>query len=274
MPELPEVQTIVTSLRPRLIGRRIGGVRLLRSDLLQPEGTDLSGKLSGRSFKDIHRVGKKIVITLDDSERFFIHLGMTGRLTIERAAAAQEPHTHLIVSLPESLELRFRDPRRFGGIWWVGNDFPPDAGLGPDALELTAAELGKALARTRRAIKTALLDQTLVAGLGNIYADEALFEAKIHPQVPANRLKKEQVAELTKAIKSVLKRALHHKGSTLRDYRDADGLPGEFQKLHRVYDRAGRPCVHCGTPLKRIVLGGRSTHFCPQCQPRRRRRGQ
>jgi formamidopyrimidine-DNA glycosylase len=176
------------------------------------------------------------------------------------------PHTHVVFELPGRLELRFRDPRRFGGLWLIPSGTQPGVGLGPEPLDLTAADLAARLARTRRAIKTALLNQALIAGLGNIYADESLFAARIHPLTAANRLKANQVARLTRAIKSVLRRALAHQGSTLRDYRDSDGRPGSFQNLHRVYDREGKPCHVCRAPLRRLVIGGRSAHFCAICQ--------
>jgi len=268
MPELPEVQTIVTTLRPSLLGRPLSNVRLLRPDILHPSGLELPAKVNGRRVADVTRRGKKIIIQLDDGESFFIHLGMSGRLTLEASASQLPLHTHLVISLPENRELRFTDPRRFGGVWWIGDDYHPDSGLGPEALDLIPAYLIERLARTKRAIKTALLDQKLIAGIGNIYADEALFAAGIHPTTLTHRLKPDQITALVRAIKKVLTRALRHKGSTLRDFRNADGQPGGFQKLHRVYDREGKPCHNCKTPLLRLVLGGRSTHFCPSCQKR------
>jgi len=268
MPELPEVQTIVTGLRPRLLGRPISDVRLLRRDIFHPPDLELPTLLAGRRIADVSRRGKKIIITLDNAQRFYIHLGMTGRLTLEASETPLLPHTHLILSLQPNQELRFRDPRRFGGIWWISGDCQADTNLGPEALDLKPADLSARLSKTRRAIKSALLDQSLIAGLGNIYADEALFAAGIHPTKRADRITRDQAAVLTRAIKQVLKRAIRHNGSTLRDYRDADGNSGDFQRLHRVYDRKGRPCHNCRTPIQRIVLTGRSTHFCPACQPR------
>jgi formamidopyrimidine-DNA glycosylase len=266
MPELPEVETIVVRLRPRVVGRAIRGVRVLRGDIIHPAGVELGGLVVGRRVADVSRRGKQIIVTLENKRQFFIHLGMTGRLTLEKADALLLPHTHLVFELPGKLEMRFRDPRRFGGLWVLPPNVEPGAGLGTEALELTAADLAAGLSRTGRAIKTALLDQALVAGLGNIYADEALFAAGIHPLTPSNRLGSIQIAGLTRAIKKVLKRALRHKGSTLRDYRDSDGQSGNFQKLHRVYDRAGKPCLHCRTAVVRVVISGRSAHFCPDCQ--------
>ena len=264
MPELPEVETIVRTLSPRAVGRTIDGVRILRPDIIQPANIDLAAKLLHRSIVRLYRRGKKIVFELDDAARFYIHLGMSGRLALEAPDAPTRPHTHLVLQIAE-YEIRFVDPRRFGGVFWLGTDGLADTGLGPEPLSLRAAELGSRLAKTRRAIKTALLDQKILAGLGNIYADEALFTAGIDPRIPANRLSPPQIARLNRSIKTVLNRAIRHRGSTLRDYRDANGLPGGFQKIHRVYDREGKPCVVCGTPIERIVLGGRSTHFCPKC---------
>jgi formamidopyrimidine-DNA glycosylase len=192
---------------------------------------------------------------------------MSGRLSIQVSGIQPRPHTHLILEIG-GRELHFVDPRRFGGVFWLGADQSADTGLGPEPLEMRAAQLARALAGTRRAIKTALMDQKLIAGLGNIYVDEALFSSGIHPQTPANEIPREKITRLNRSIKQVLRRALRHRGSTLRDYRDANGQAGNFQKIHQVYDRAGEPCVICGTPIKRIVLGGRSTHFCPKCQGR------
>jgi formamidopyrimidine-DNA glycosylase len=268
MPELPEVQTIVTTLKPMVCGRKILAVRLLRDDIISPARFDLMGGLHEKTIFSIDRRGKKIVFTLDDGNRFVIHLGMTGRLSVEAENAPLAPHTHLLVNL-ESGQMRFVDPRRFGGVFWLGAETSADEGMGPEPLTMRPTQLAERLAHTTRAVKTALLDQSLVAGLGNIYVDESLFESGIHPLIPANRLSRDQIAALNRAIKQVLRRALRHRGSTLRDYRDADGNPGDFQKLHRVYDRAGQPCAVCKTPIARLVLGGRSSHFCPNCQKRK-----
>ena len=291
MPELPEVETVVRTLRPKLVGQIITGVHLRRPDILEPVGTDLAGHLIGRMVTSVERRGKRIVITLDDLNRFYIHLGMTGRLTLEAPDAALLTHTHLVLDImkrtedsglgtegkhrsqspalsPQSfpVQVRFRDPRRFGGIWWLGRETSPDDRMGPEPLSLRTPQFQQQLLKTSRAIKTALLDQTLIAGLGNIYVDESLFAARIHPLLPANRLTTPQVALLNRAIKRILLKAINHRGSTLRDYRDANGESGGFQLQHKVYDRADEPCRVCKTSIMRIVLGGRSTHFCPKCQ--------
>lgn len=269
MPELPEVQTVVNTLRPRVRGRTIREVRLTRDDVLTPPGVDFARLVAGRTVAEISRRAKRIVFTLDNGQRFYIHLGMSGRLTVQSPADPVPRHTHLLIGLDAqpATELRFTDPRRFGGIWWLG-DAPDDALVGPEPLTVRPAQLAKRLARTTRAVKNALLDQAVIAGLGNIYVDESLFAAGIHPLTPANRLTVEQVNRLNRAIKTTLRRALRHRGSTLRDYRDADGNSGGFQSLHRVYGREGERCRTCRATIERIVLGGRSTHFCASCQPK------
>ena len=269
MPELPEVQTVVNTLAPAVKGRTISRVVLSRRDIVTPDGFQLESHLMGRMIKSVDRRAKRIVFTLDDANRFYIHLGMSGRLGMSAVSDELKPHTHLRIELkdPANQEIRFTDPRRFGGIWWLGHTEPDAELIGPEPLQIRPAQLAKRLAGTTRAIKNALLDQRLIAGLGNIYVDESLFEARIHPQTPADKLTTAQVATLTKAIKLTLNRALKHRGSTLRDYRDAAGNPGNFQNLHRVYAREGEPCRRCRKPIQRIVMGGRSTHFCVNCQP-------
>jgi formamidopyrimidine-DNA glycosylase len=267
MPELPEVETIVRTLRPSLLGSRFDGLRIIRKDILRPAGIDLRRKVLHRTIVGLNRRGKKIIFELDDAARFYIHLGMSGRLTLDSPKIARPPHTHLIFQIA-GRELRFVDPRRFGGVFWLAADQSPDAELGPEPLQISTRQLAARLARTRRAVKTALMDQKLLAGVGNIYADESLFAAGIDPRIAADELSAAEIAKLNNGIKTVLNRAIRHRGSTLRDYRDGNGRPGGFQKVHRVYDRTGDPCVVCRTPIARIVLGGRSTHFCPNCQRR------
>jgi formamidopyrimidine-DNA glycosylase len=273
MPELPEVQTVVTTLRPRLTGAKITAVHLNRTDILSPADTDLAPLLTGRSITSIDRRAKRIVFTLDDGNRFYIHLGMTGQLTVEPPDAPLKNHTHFVLHVSHvahethsTYSLRFRDPRRFGGITWLGSD-SPDQNLGPEPLTLRPARLAKLLSQTRRPIKSALLDQTLLAGLGNIYADECLFLARIHPLTPADKILLTKVAALNRAIKLTLRRAIRAKGSTLRDFIDADGATGSYRESHAVYDREHEPCPRCKTPIARIVLSGRSTCFCAKCQP-------
>jgi formamidopyrimidine-DNA glycosylase len=268
MPELPEVETVVRTLAPRLAGRRITRLVHLRPDVLQPAGADLAALVTGQSVQRIQRRGKRILIRLETNATLYIHLGMTGQLTIEPPDAPLKPHTHLVLDLSDNAgQLRFRDPRRFGGVWHLPAGDAGDQGIGPEPLAMRASQLARGLSRTSRSIKLALLDQALVAGIGNIYADESLHLAGVHPLTPSNQLSDEQTKALCRSIKRILRRAIRHRGSSLRDYVDADGLAGGFQRLHRVYDRAGEPCRTCDRPIERIVLGGRSTHFCPRCQP-------
>jgi formamidopyrimidine-DNA glycosylase len=247
-------------------------IKHVRDDMVSPRGFDLRSALANRNVISITRRAKRIVFQLDDQNRFYIHLGMTGRLTVQQSETPLEPHTHLIALLdPDRMQLRFRDPRRFGGIFWIGRE-SDDSSLGPEPLQMKPSVLRQRLRKTKRAIKNALLDQKLIAGLGNIYVDESLFAAKIHPLKRADRLSVDETRRLSHAIKHTLRRAIHHRGSTLRDYVDGNGEAGGFQRLFRVYDRAGESCPRCRSAISRIVLGGRSTHFCPNCQPRRKSR--
>lgn len=267
MPELPEVETVVRTIRPRLQGRQIAGVVHLRSDIVRPIGMLLTDALVTRTICTITRRAKRIVLTLDDRNVLFIHLGMTGRLTVCDPATEIEKHTHFIAVLDDGRQLRFTDPRRFGKITWLGQTRENRKSIGPEPLTLSPARLHRQLQSTTRAIKTALLDQTRIAGIGNIYADEALHRAQIHPMRRACDLSIEECRSLNRAIKYVLQRAIRAGGSTLRDYVDANGQRGSYQQSHAVYARTDEPCPRCKTPIARIVLQARSTHFCPTCQP-------
>lgn len=270
MPELPEVQTIVNDLRPHAVGAAIARVVVLRADFVQPSGVRLPHLLAGRTVINVHRRGKRIIFTLDNQQRFLIHLGMTGRVTLEPVATPLRLHTHVVIQLRRTalpvIELHLCDPRRFGWIEWLGNT-DGEQGLGIEPADLTPARLAKLLRATRRPIKALLLDQRAIAGLGNIYADESLFAAGIHPQTPGCEIPVPGVRRLCAAIKDTLAKAIRHRGSTLRDYVDAAGGKGTFQKLHHVYGRAGLPCRKCRAVIAGIRLAGRSTCFCPECQP-------
>ncbi len=266
MPELPEVQVVVDTLRSAVVGRRIVEIRALRIDIVTPADFDLRLRLTNATVSNLTRRAKRIVFALDDGGRFYIHLGMTGQLTIDSPDLPRKPHTHFVARLDDDAELRLVDPRRFGGIFWLGDNQADE--IGPEPLSMRAAALAKGLARTRRVIKTTLLDQKVIAGIGNIYADESLHAAGIHPLTVASELSPEQIVRLTSAIKKVLRKAIRAGGSTLRDYVNGRGERGSFQSRHRVYDRADEPCRTCGTKIARAVLGGRSTHWCPKCQKR------
>jgi formamidopyrimidine-DNA glycosylase len=268
MPELPEVENVVRSLTPLVVGRTLSSVRTGTHDVAEPRGFDLSTHLQYRQINRIHRRAKRIVFTLDSGDRFYIHLGMTGQLLVEPYNTPAKPHTHLRFILDDTRELRFIDPRRFGGFFWMGQSLDAERDLGPEPFDLSPEQFHARLLTTRRVIKTALLDQSLVAGLGNIYVDESLFAAGIHPKKIARRVTLQQSARLLESVVSILNSAIHSGGSSLRDYLDANGNPGLFQLQHRVYDRDGEPCTTCGLPIKRVVLHQRSTHFCSGCQKR------
>ncbi len=263
MPELPEVETVVRTLRPQLVGSVVRGVTLHRHDFAKPHGFDWQC-IVGREVVAVSRRAKRIIVTIDDGNRFIAHLGMTGRLTFCDASDDMAKHTHVVFNFGVG-ELRFCDPRRFGNLTWMGRDCC-ESGVGPEPLTLKAAHLADRLLTTRRPVKSALLDQTFIAGLGNIYADEALFAAGIHPLTPCNAIDRPAAAGLCRSIKRILRRAINAGGSTLRDYVDANGKAGRAQQLHKVYARNDQPCRKCHTVISKLVLGGRSTHFCEHCQ--------
>lgn len=265
MPELPEVQATVNSVRPFLEGRRIAQVCRLRGDLVRPRGFALASRLPKDPLVSVTRRAKRIVLAHANELRWFVHLGMSGRLVVVAPGEPVVAHTHAIFRLDDGNELRFIDPRRFGKLVWLGSS-PDDPSLGPEPLTLSLKDFVTRLQRTGRAIKTALLDQHLVAGIGNIYADESLHAAGIHPRQPSNRLTRAQSRRLLQAIKAVLRRAIRSGGSTIRNYVNGNSQPGTFQQQLAVYGRAGQPCRRCRTPIVRVVLGGRGTHFCPTCQ--------
>jgi formamidopyrimidine-DNA glycosylase len=277
MPELPEVETIVRGLAPRICGRTIDRVELLFKPLLRraPKG-GLAG-LSGRRVLGVRRRGKMVLIECEGGITLVFHLKMTGQLLLE-APGAEPPgrHTRLVVKFRDGgPELRFRDVRKFGFLLCVGGDAEGEcaelACLGPEPLGLGLEDFVPVLGKRKGRIKGVLLDQTVVAGIGNIYADEMLFDSGIHPETPAAALSKNDVARLWGSMGRVLAAAIEAKGSSLRDYVDADGRTGEFQASHKVYGREGEPCVRCGRPVRRVVVAGRGTHFCPRCQRKKRR---
>ncbi|MBI5764461.1 MAG: bifunctional DNA-formamidopyrimidine glycosylase/DNA-(apurinic or apyrimidinic site) lyase [Planctomycetes bacterium] len=270
MPELPEVETIIRGLRPTADGATIEAVTILRADVIHAGRSAIRAALPGRRIQSLGREGKRILFNIDSGALLVIHLGMSGRLTLEPTDAPLAKHTHFRIGLKDSVnEIRFRDPRRFGGVWF----FPTAADaaqsgikpLGPDALTIRVPVL-RELARRKRQIKALLLDQYAISGLGNIYCDEALFSSHIHPLTPATALSESQIRNLACSIRKTLNASLNSGGSTLMDYRTADGNEGRFQRLFRVYDREGEPCRRCGKIIERIIAAGRSTHFCPKCQ--------
>lgn len=257
MPELPEAETIVRSLRTPLTGRRIASAEFLSRRVSR----DSPERLVGRTVADVRRYGKQIVVALDGLN-VLVKLGMTGSLLWNSEPG---PYTRAVIE-SDGGRLCFDDIRQFGSLSLL--DGEPDT-LGPDPLETGPEEFVARLRSRDRAVKPLLLDQSFLRGIGNIYADEALFRAGLHPEARARRLTNERALELREAIVRLLTEAIEHRGSSISDYVDAAGEKGGFQKLHRVYGREGEPCVVCGSPVRRIVLAQRGTHFCPACQRKR-----
>jgi formamidopyrimidine-DNA glycosylase len=261
MPELPEVETVVRSLRPVLIGRRILNAEFGKSRVLIGSAAKTIAALAGRRVESIERHGKFISIRLDRGY-LVVHLGMTGKLLL---SGELTKHTHAIFTLDRGV-LIYDDPRQFGRIEY-GVALPARvAALGPEPLEVSLAEFTTRVRERRSPVKAVLLNQAVVRGVGNIYADEALFRASVHPKRIAASLAKDRVARIYAAMREVLAEAIESRGSSVSDYVDADGSRGSFQDSHRVYQRTGEPCVACGTPIRRILLAQRGTHYCPTCQ--------
>jgi len=284
MPELPEVETVVRQLRPHLVGRTVTGAQVLWArTIARPSVRSFREQLVGRRFTELTRRAKYIVATLDDGRLLVGHLRMTGRFFV-RAAAGQpeagEPDGKFIrvaLALDGGRELVFSDVRKFGRIALVSalEDATPELGPEPLSAEMDAAWLAGALAGRRRQLKPLLLDQSFLAGLGNIYVDESLHRAGLHPLQSSERVSRAGAGLLAEAIREVLTAAIEAEGSSFDTfYRTPEGQPGAFQDEFAVYGRGGLPCRACGTPIRRIVVGQRGTHFCPRCQPApRRRRG-
>lgn len=271
MPELPEVETIARQLRAALVGHHFGRAVLLRPDVLHGEVRGFARSIVDRRVVAVDRRAKRLIITFQPQAQLFFHLGMSGRVVMENVTAPPAKHTHLRIAIRgNETELRFIDPRRFGGIWFVTKGKEP-AGrgmgeVGPEPLEIKLSDFRHLLQRRAR-IKSLLMDQRRIAGLGNIYCCEALHRAGIHPLTPAHSIDSPDAARLLREIKSVLRHAIRFEGSTYMDYRGANGEPGSFQRFHRVYQREDQPCLACQRPIERIVTSGRSTFFCPRCQP-------
>jgi len=281
MPELPEVETVARSVHARVQGERILDVWFAShpQPFKTPPARQARG-LEGRVILAVHRTGKHVVFELGPVEsrpdgptgqhpdaQWIVHLGMTGRLLVTAPEAPVEKHNHARLALTGGRELRFVDTRRFGRLEFrdLGR-VQGFAGPGAEPLTIGPADFAALFRRRRIAIKPALLNQKLLAGVGNIYADESLFRAGIRPRKPAGRLTRTELERLRLALRQVLQHAIRLGGSSVSDYVDADGARGFFQLRHRVYQRTGEPCRNCKTPIHRIVLGGRSTHYCPNCQ--------
>jgi len=272
VPELPEVETVVRELRPLLVGRRLLQVQRGELALRRQWLPEWTAALQGRRVREIRRRGKWIQLILDQQLILVVHLGMTGQLQVMPANAPVQPHTHLVVALSGAPDqLRYCDIRRFGSATLFTSEeevtrFFQNAGLGPEPFDLDAKYLHSRLQATERNLKALLLDQRLVAGVGNIYADEALFEAKLPPTKRGKEVTVAEARRLRDAIVRVLTRAIEQRGSSIRNYVGGSGLKGSFQKEFSVYGCTGKQCRRCRTLIVRVRLAGRSTHYCPKCQ--------
>jgi formamidopyrimidine-DNA glycosylase len=280
MPELPEVETIRRQLSPPLEGRRIEGVRVLDPRWSEPAPPEaVEDALRGRRIDRIDRRGKYLIVSLEDDVHLVMHLRMTGNLLLTEERE-DPPHTRVAIELDDSWRILFVDVRRFGtGDVLLGGDaladyFDSRLGVEPLSADFTAEAL-RALARGRKQpVKAFLLNQERIAGVGNIYADESLFRARIHPLRPVGTLKRDQIEALRDGVVESLELGIDSRGASIDDYRHVDGARGSFQDRFLVYSRAGEPCVRCGTPIEKLRAAGRGTYVCPHCQrrPRLRRR--
>ena len=269
MPELPEVETIVRDLQGLVIGATVDGVEVLRPDLIAGDLTAFRQTLAGSRITSISRRAKNLVFALNGYV-LIINLGMTGRVLVPLDGAADPPHLGVRFRLQDGRRMLYQDVRRFGFLevmpaaeWEFRQD---RLGLEPLSDDFDPAVLHRLTRGSRVAIKTWLMDQRRVVGIGNIYASEALFRARLSPRKAARRLSRKECERLHDGIRKVLQEAIDFRGTTLLDYRDAAGERGAFARRLRVYDRAGEPCTECETPIRRIVQGGRSTFYCPSCQ--------
>lgn len=271
MPELPEVETIARGLNKRVAGDVIDSVWLgSKPEPLKSPAAEIAATLQSKKISAVRRVGKHIVFDLapngssepSGAAQWIVHLGMTGSMQVCSPDAERQKHTHAVVGLASGRELRFVDPRRFGRL----SVFKKFEAPGQEPLQIAPEDFAKLFRGRKTPIKSALLNQKLLSGVGNIYADESLFRAKVRPRRQAASLTRAELALLHKGLRRVLQEAIRAGGSSVSDYVDADGEEGFFQLRHRVYGREGKPCLVCKTPIKRIVLSGRSGHYCPKCQ--------
>ena len=270
MPELPEVETIARGLDKRLAGDVIESVWLgSKPEPLKSPAAEIASALQSKRITSVHRIGKHIVFDLaagnssnGQQAQWIVHLGMTGSMLVCSPDSERQKHTHAVVGLASGRELRFVDPRRFGRLSVIEKFEAP----GKEPLQIAPDDFAKLFRGRKTPIKSALLNQKLLSGVGNIYADESLFRAKVRPRRRAASLTRNELALLHKGLRRVLQEAIRLGGSSVSDYVDADGEEGFFQLRHRVYGREGKPCLVCKTPIKRVLIGGRSSHYCPKCQ--------
>ena len=290
MPELPEVETVARGLRQAILGRRVLSVTLGKTDFIDDPAA-LEQHLPGRQIEAVERYGKFMLLRLSAvtaSEgtsgngdaapaSLLVHLGMTGQLAPSPAAQPCGKHTHVCLLLDDGRELRYTDPRRFGRMAYLAEAALAEelTGFGADPLEVGVKEFAERIRSRHARIKALLLDQSVLRGVGNIYADESLWCARIHPARLGAQLSKQQAETLRKVLLDILRKAIAMRGSSISDFLDANGEPGEYQRHHRAYGREGKGCYRCRTAIRRAIVAGRSSYFCPKCQaaPRGERRG-
>jgi formamidopyrimidine-DNA glycosylase len=283
MPELPEVETVLRGLKKRVLGRWLVAAEVRHPQVIGGAPDEFVREVSGRRILSARRKGKAIAIELGprsedegaEKRYLLVRLGMTGQFTVNPVAEPLEPHTHVRLALDGGNdELRYVDARRFGRLRCLTREELQKTfgGMGPDARKIKEIQFKEALRGRRTPLKSWLMNQQFLAGVGNIYADESLFLARLNPLIEAGRLSAEQSRRLLGAVKRVLEQAVKLQGTSFRDYIDIEGRPGNFLPQLRVYQRTGKPCRRCRQPIERVIISGRSSHFCPNCQPRPRRR--
>ena len=280
MPELPEVETVARGLQREVAGRRVVSVTLGKTDFMDnPE--QIERLLPGAVICAVERYGKFMLLRLNPAEQgeetaLLVHLGMTGAMMPKAADEPHAKHTHLVALLDDGRELRYVDPRRFGRMAMLQGDALEKelVRFGADPLQVSLGEFAQRIRSRKARIKALLLDQSVLRGVGNIYADESLWKAKIHPAQVGARIPRERMERLYHSLQDILEKAIVLRGSSISDFLDADGEPGEYQLHHRVYGREGKACPRCRTKIRRIVVAGRSSYSCPNCQraPRGRER--
>jgi len=271
VPELPEVETIVRDLRNLVVGRRIESVRVSLNKLIRTGPRRLARLTEGAEVLAAKRRGKFIILTLSGERHVVVHLKMTGQFLWGEVPDVWPDHVHVIFKFDDGQALLYRDMRQFGYILGLDSqdyaEWLKSEAIGPDPFQLTPAEFAGLLRSKKGRIKAVLLDQRVISGLGNIYCDEALFAAGIHPLRPADRIGQDLAVRLHEQIVEILKEAVRLRGSTTRNYVGLAGVGGEYQNRHRIYGRTGQNCLVCGCRISRITAAGRGTHFCPSCQP-------
>ena len=281
MPELPEVETVARGLRPAILGRRILSVTLGKTDFIDDPAA-LEQHLPGRQIEAVERYGKFMLLRLSAvngetrattngdaaAAALLVHLGMTGQIAPSPAGQPLEKHTHVCLLLDNGRELRYTDARRFGRIAYLTKTSLAEelTGFGADPLEVSKEEFANRICGRRARIKALLLDQSVLRGIGNIYADESLWRARIHPARLGAKLSRKDVETLRRALQDILRKAIVMRGSSISDFLDAEGEPGEYQRHHRAYGRGGKKCYRCKTAIRRAIVAGRSSYFCPKCQ--------